>query len=121
MTQRMLRKIAGIIVLVIFAAIGTVLIPPYLENWKLQRYVNELVDDPGTAALQPEVIRAKVVSRAASLGLPVRDGDVQITRVQDAIRINDQCTLPGAYGRSGLHCGAALSSDGRRGLTHDDT
>jgi hypothetical protein len=28
------------------------------------------------------------VSRAANLGLPVRDGDVQITRVQDAIRIN---------------------------------
>ena len=88
MMQRMLRKIAGITVLVIFGAIGIVLIPPYVENWKLQRYVNELVDDPGTAALQPEVIRAKVVSRAASLGLPVRDGDVQITRVQDAIRIN---------------------------------
>jgi len=87
-TQRMLRKIAGITVLVIFAAIGIVLIPPYVENWKLQRYVNELVDDPATAALQPEVIRAKVVSRAASLGLPVQDGDVQITRVQDAIRIN---------------------------------
>ncbi len=88
MMQRMLRKIAGITVLVIFGAIGIVLIPPYVENWKLQRYVNELVDDPGTAALQPEVIRAKVVSRAASLGLPVRDGDVQITRVQDAVRIN---------------------------------
>jgi len=87
-TQRMLRKIAGITVLVILAAIGIVLIPPYVENWKLQRYVNELVDDPGTAALQPEAIRAKVVSRAASLGLPVRDDDVQITRVQDAIRIN---------------------------------
>ena len=88
MMQRMLRKIAGITVLVIFGAIGIVLIPPYVENWKLQRYVNELVDDPGTAALQPEVIRAKVVSRAASLGLPVRDGDVQITRVLDAVRIN---------------------------------
>jgi hypothetical protein len=80
--------IAGIAVLGILAAIGIVLIPPYIENWKLQRYVNELVDDPGTAALAPEAVRAKIVSRAASLNLPVRDTDVQITRVQDAIRIN---------------------------------
>ena len=88
MTRRTLRTIAGVTVLVLLAAIGIVLIPPYLENWKLQRYVNELVDDPATAALQPEAVRAKIVSRATSLGLPVRDGDVQITRVQDAIRIN---------------------------------
>jgi hypothetical protein len=87
-TQRMLRTIAGIAVLVILAAIGIVLIPPYVENWKLQRYVNELVEDPGTAALQPEVVRAKIVNRAASLNLPVRDTDVQITKVQNAIRIN---------------------------------
>jgi len=84
----MLRMIAGIAVLVILAAIGIVLIPPYVENWKLQRYVNELVEDPGTAGLAPAVVRAKIVNRAGSLGLPVRDGDVQITRVQDAIRIN---------------------------------
>jgi len=87
-TQRRLRLIAGITVLVILAAIGIVLIPPYVENWKLQRYVNELAEDPGTAALAPEMVRAKIVSRAASLGLPVGDSDVQITRVQDAIRIN---------------------------------
>ncbi len=88
MNQRRLRTLAGLVVLAILAAIGIVLVPPYVENWKLQRYVNELVDDPGTAAQQPDVIRAKIVSRATSLGLPVRDGDVQITRVQDAIRID---------------------------------
>jgi uncharacterized protein DUF4845 len=64
------------------------LVPPYIENWKLQRYVNELVEDPATAALQPEVIRTKIVSRARNLGLPVQDSDVQIARVQDAVRIN---------------------------------
>jgi hypothetical protein len=87
-TQRVPRMIAGVAVLAILAAIGIVLIPPYIENWKLQRYVNELVEDPGTVALAPEVVRGKIVSRAASLNLPVRDADVQITRVQDAIRIN---------------------------------
>lgn len=88
MNRRIPRLIAGIAVLVILAAIGVVLIPPYVENWKLQRYVNELAEDPATAALPPEVTRAKVVSRAAGLGLPVHDTDVQITRVQSAIRID---------------------------------
>jgi len=80
--------IAGVAVLVILVAIGIVLIPPYLENWKLQRYVNELVEDPATATLPPAAIRAKIVSRAASLHLPVSDADVQITRVENAIRVN---------------------------------
>jgi hypothetical protein len=79
---------AGVGVLVILVAIGVVLVPPYIENWKLQRYVNELVEDPGTAALPPEIIRGKIVSRARNLGLPVQDSDVQIARVQDAVRIN---------------------------------
>jgi hypothetical protein len=86
--QRTLRTIAGVGVLVILVAIGVVLVPPYIENWKLQRYVNELVEDPGTAALPPEIIRGKIVSRARNLGLPVQDSDVQIARVQDAVRIN---------------------------------
>ena len=47
---RVLRPIAGVAVLLILAAIAIILIPPYVENLKLQRFVNELIDDPATAA-----------------------------------------------------------------------
>ena len=83
-----LRKVAGVAVLAILAVIGAMLMPPYIQNWKLQRYVNGLVDDPGTASQPPEVIRDKVVSKGGSLGLPLHAGDVQVSRPQNSVRID---------------------------------
>lgn len=83
----MVRKIAGVAVLVILAAIGAILMPPYIQNWKLQRYVNGLIDDPATVTQPSEVIRDKVVARGSALGLPVHPGDVQVTRPENSIRI----------------------------------
>ena len=60
-----LRKAAGVAVLVVLLAIGALLTPPYLKNWKLQRYVNGLVDDPGTAA-----IRTKLAAVGVTQGDP---------------------------------------------------
>ena len=85
---RVLRPIAGMAVLVILAVIAVILIPPYVENFKLQRFVNELVDDPATVSLAPEVIQERVVSRAAALGLPVQRQDVQVKQLHNAIRID---------------------------------
>jgi hypothetical protein len=85
---RVVRVAAGVAVLLALAAIGVILTPPYIENWKLQRYVNELIDDPATATQPPELVRAKVVNKAAALGLPVRSDEVQVTRSQNAIKID---------------------------------
>ena len=83
-----LRKIAGVAVLVILVAIGAMLMPPYIQNWKLQRYVNGLVDDPATASQPSDAIRDEVVSRGAALGLPVHTGDVQVSRPANSVRID---------------------------------
>lgn len=64
------------------------LVPPYIQNWKLQRYVNGLVDDPASASQSSDAIRDKVISRGAALGLPVRPNDVQVTRPQNGVRID---------------------------------
>ena len=85
---RLLRPIAGLAVLLILAAMAVILIPPYVENFKLQRFVNELIDDPATASLPPDAIRERVVNRAAALGLPVHTEDVQVKPVHNAIRID---------------------------------
>jgi hypothetical protein len=83
-----LRAIAGVAVLVLLAALAIILIPPYVENFKLQRFINDLIEDPATASLPPEVIRERVASRAATLGLPVHSEDVQVKPVHNAIRID---------------------------------
>jgi hypothetical protein len=84
---RLLRLSAGVAVLVALVLLGIVLIPPYAANWKLQRYVNELTEDPATAGQAPEAVRSRVVSRAASLGLPLHPEDVQVTPSRNALRI----------------------------------
>jgi len=85
---RLLRVAAGLIVLLGMAAVGVVLIPPYAANWKLQRYLNELIEDPATASQQPEMVRAKVLGKATSLGLPLRSEDIQVAPWKNAVRID---------------------------------
>ncbi|MBZ5608517.1 MAG: DUF4845 domain-containing protein [Acidobacteriia bacterium] len=85
---RRLRMAAGLAVLLALAAIAIVLVPPYVANWKLQRYVNELLDDPATASQPPETVRSRIVSKAASLGLPLHSEDVQVTPSGKALRID---------------------------------
>jgi hypothetical protein len=74
------RAIAGIAVLAMLVLVGVLLIPPYLENFKLQRYLNDLGADEATAKLPVEVIRTNVVNKAAELGLPVHGDDVRVAR-----------------------------------------
>lgn len=86
--ERMPRLIAGVAVLVLLAGIGVILIPPYVDNWKLQRYVNALVDDPASATLAPSILQAQIVNKAASLGVPLHAEDVQVTSSNNALRID---------------------------------
>ncbi len=85
---RRLRMAAGVAVLFVLAAIAVVLVPPYVANWKLQRYVNELIDDPATAGQPPDSVRARVVSKAAALGVPLHSEDVQVRPSGKALHID---------------------------------
>ena len=38
-------------------------------------------------AAQPEVVRARIVDKAGSLGLPVHSSDVSVKRVENALQI----------------------------------
>ena len=82
-----MRVAAGIAVLVAMAAMGILLIPPYAENWRLQGFINQLAQDPATAQKTPEIVRANIVDKAASLGLPVHIDDVRVTRSGDGMKI----------------------------------
>ena len=73
------RIAGGIVVLIVLLLMGVLLAPPYYENWRLQRYLNALARDPASHQRSIDLLRALVVDKAASMGLPVRIGDVQIT------------------------------------------
>jgi len=82
------RRIAGAAVLLILIVLGVLLIPPYAANWRLQSYVNDLVDDPTTAQLPAGAVRTRVLGEAAGLGLPLHSEDVHITVSEGAVKID---------------------------------
>ncbi len=88
MSARAPRLLAGAAVLLILIVLGVLLVPPYAANWRLQSYVNDLADDPGTAQLPPETVRTRVLNQAAGLGLPVHSDDVQVAVSQGAVKID---------------------------------
>ena len=72
--SRKTRIALGIVLLCGLAVIGILLIPPYFENSRFQRYLDNVVSGP----LPPDVLKADIVNHAAQMGLPVREGDVRV-------------------------------------------
>ena len=86
--NKIARLIVGAAILLILIVLGVLLVPPYAANWRLQSYVNDLVDDPETAKLPAEIVRTRVLNQAAGLGLPVRGDDVHVGITDGAVKID---------------------------------
>ncbi len=78
------RMAAGIGVLLVLILVAFALVPAYVENIELQRYLDSAVERNSS----PDALVADVVNAAARLGLPVRAGDVKVTRVGNALRVD---------------------------------
>ena len=85
---RTARLIAGALVLLILIVVGALLVPPYAANWRLQSYLNDLADDPGTAKNSAESVRTNILNEAAGLGLPVHSEDVHVGVAQGTVSID---------------------------------
>ena len=68
--------------------VGAFLIPPYVGNWRLQSYINDLADDPGIAKRPVGAVRSDVLNQAATLGLPLHSEDVQVAATQSGVKID---------------------------------
>ena len=88
MSHRAPRFIAGIAVIVLLLIVAAFLIPPYIANWRLQSYINDLADDPGIAKRPVGAVRADVLNDAATLGLPVHSEDVHVDATQGGVKID---------------------------------
>jgi hypothetical protein len=86
--NKIARLTAGAAVLLILIILGVLLVPPYAANWRLQSYVNDLVDDPETAKLPAETVRTRILNQAAGLGLPVQGDDVHVGITEGAVKID---------------------------------
>ena len=72
-------------VLALLAFAAAVLVPAYVANWQLQRFIASISQNsPGTSA---EAIRAEITNKAASLGLPVHSDDVSVNVTKGAVAV----------------------------------
>jgi len=83
-----LRIAAAVLILIILAALGARLLPLYLENMRLQSYVEGITRDAEIRTRPDDALRVAVLEKAAFLGLPVKADNVHIKRSSDNLRID---------------------------------
>ena len=83
-----LRVAAAIGILVVLAVLGARLLPLYLENMRLQSYVEGITQDAENRTRPDDALRVAVLEKAAILGLPVKADNVHIKRSSDNVRID---------------------------------
>lgn len=88
MNSRTPRLVAGGIVIVLLLVVAGLLISPYIDNWRLQSYINDLADNPGVSKRPVGAVRSDVLNEAASLGLPVQSEDVQVSATTNGVKID---------------------------------
>lgn len=81
------RLAAGVAILVALLGFCGVLFRPYLQNWRLQTYLEQLVVDPARVTQAELLVRTDVVNQAAQLGLPVSGDQVRITRSKENLYV----------------------------------
>jgi len=83
-----LRIAAAVLILVVLAILGVRLLPLYLENMRLQSYVEAITQNAENRTRSDDLLRGAVLEKAAFLGLPVKADNVHIKRSEDNVRID---------------------------------
>ncbi len=81
------RLAAGLAILGALLLAALYVLPPYIDNFRLQQALEEFVAKPEAAATAEEVLRAQVADLAARTGVPVPAGQVRIARVDGRVRV----------------------------------
>ena len=81
------RAIAGFGLLGILAALLVIAGLVYLDNFRLDRYMRALAEQPESVGLSDAALSDRLVGRAGELGLPVHASDISITRTDGRVRI----------------------------------
>jgi hypothetical protein len=83
-----LRVAIGVLILALMIVFCARFVPPYLDNMRLQSYVEEIAQDAESQTRPDDALRVAVLEKAAFLGLPVKADNVHIKRSGDKMRID---------------------------------
>jgi hypothetical protein len=93
------RIAAAVLVLVALLGFGVMFAPIYVDNLKLQTYVEEITRRVDSQNQPDEALRQNVLNKAHELDLPVKADNVHITHSPEGLRIDVRyfvrVTVPG--------------------------
>ncbi len=93
------RIAAAVLVLIALLGFGIMFTPIYVDNLKLQTYVEEITRRVDSQNQPDEALRQNVLNKAHELDLPVKADNVQITHSPEGLRIDVRyfvrVTVPG--------------------------
>lgn len=78
---------AGGLVLAAMVVVAVMMLPPYIDNFRLQRNLEEFVATPEARGMTEDMIRANVANRAAQLGLPLQTSQVRVEKDPSRLRV----------------------------------
>ena len=82
------RTAFAVLILALLVVCCVRVIPPFLDNQRLQRYVEEIAQDEAAMTRPEGALRVAVLEKAAFLGLPVKADNVQVRRSGESLRID---------------------------------
>ena len=82
------RQLLALALLAVFVYISAGLLPYFIGNLRLQRFVENLTQSPGIATQSAAWIRTEVVERARELHLPVEARDVQVESSPNSVHVS---------------------------------
>jgi hypothetical protein len=93
------RIAAAVLVVVALLGFGVMFAPIYVDNLKLQTYVEEITRRVDSQNQPDEALRQNVLNKAHELDLPVKADNVHITHSPEGLRIDVRyfvrVTVPG--------------------------
>jgi hypothetical protein len=78
----------ALLILLVLGLLGARLLPLYVENMRLQSYVEGITQDAENRTRPDDFLRVAVLEKAAFLGLPVKANNVRIKRLNESVRID---------------------------------
>jgi hypothetical protein len=78
---------AGLLILVGMIVLALLMLPPYLDDLRLQRAMAGFVAEPGTVSMSEEMIRSQVAERAARLGVPLGASQIRVEKDGSRVRV----------------------------------
>jgi Domain of unknown function (DUF4845) len=83
-----LRTAVAVLILLVLAVLGARMLPIYLDNMRLQSYVEGIAQNEEARTRPDDALRVAVLEKAAFLGLPVKAENVHILRSSETMRID---------------------------------